>query len=80
MEWECTRADGGSATLTTTYYQTKPPMVLVEHDNQTRPAFRVVSADGAKYEGQDVMFWEARGEAMSTWSGVSLHCKPSARD
>jgi hypothetical protein len=53
-----------------------PAMVLVERGNQTRPAFRVRAASGVKYQGQDIMFWEARGEALVNWSGVELMCKP----
>jgi membrane-bound inhibitor of C-type lysozyme len=50
-------------------------MVLVERGGQTRPAFRVEAASGAKYQGQEFIFWEARGEASVTWSGVELKCK-----
>jgi membrane-bound inhibitor of C-type lysozyme len=51
-------------------------LLFVERGNQTRPAFHVPAASGAKYEGQDVMFWEVRGEATVTWLGVELKCKP----
>jgi membrane-bound inhibitor of C-type lysozyme len=50
-------------------------MVLVERGNQARPAFQVRAASGAKYEGPDLMLWDARGEALVTWSGVELKCK-----
>jgi membrane-bound inhibitor of C-type lysozyme len=76
VEFECTQAGGGQDTLVATFYQTKPAMVLVERGNRTRPAFQVLAADGAKYEAKDLMFWDARGEAMVTWSGVELKCKP----
>jgi len=76
VEYDCTRAGGGSETLRATFYETMPAMALVEHDNQARPAFQVISADGSRYEGQDLLFWEARGEATVTWSGVDLTCKP----
>ena len=51
-------------------------MVLVERSKETRPAFGVVAASGAKYEGPDVIFWEARGEVSLTWSGAQSTCKP----
>jgi len=76
VEYDCTRAGGGSETLRATFYETTPAMALVEHDNQSRPAFQVISADGSKYEGQDLLFWDARGEATVTWSDVDLTCKP----
>jgi heat shock protein HslJ len=75
VTYECTQTGGGADTLTATFYQTQPAMVLVDHVGQTRPAFHVVAASGAKYEGQDLMFSEARGEASVNWSGVALKCK-----
>jgi heat shock protein HslJ/membrane-bound inhibitor of C-type lysozyme len=68
VTYECTQTGGGRETLTATFYQTTPGLVLVEHGNQTRPAFQVRSGSGANYEGKDLMFWEAHGEAMVTWS------------
>jgi heat shock protein HslJ/membrane-bound inhibitor of C-type lysozyme len=76
VECECTQAGGGHDTLRATFYQTTPAMVLVERGNLTRPAFQVQAADGAKYEGENLMFWDAHGEASVTWSGVELKCKP----
>jgi heat shock protein HslJ len=76
VEFECKQAGGGKDTLRATFYHTTPEMVLVERGNQTRPGFQVVAADGAKYEGRDLMFWEARGQAMVTWSDDELKCKP----
>jgi hypothetical protein len=37
-------------------------MVLVERGNQTRPAFQEQAAGAAKYEGQDLIFWDPRGK------------------
>jgi heat shock protein HslJ/membrane-bound inhibitor of C-type lysozyme len=76
VNYLCAQTGGGNDTLAATFYRTRPAMVLLERGNQTRPAFQVRAASGAKYEGQDVMFWEARGEATVTWSGVELKCKP----
>lgn len=63
-------------TLTATFYQTKPAMALIVRHDETRPTFQVPAASGAKYEGQDVTFWDAHGEAMVTWSGSALKCRP----
>jgi membrane-bound inhibitor of C-type lysozyme len=76
VKYECTQAGGGNDTLRATFYQITPALVLVERGNHTRPAFQVPAASGAKYEGQDLMFWDAHGEALVTWSGVELKCKP----
>lgn len=73
--FDCTQPGGGAETLTATFYKTEPAMVLVDRAGQARPAFGVRAASGSKYEGQDVMFWDARGEAAVTWSGTDLKCK-----
>ena len=64
VEYDCTEAGGGHDTLIATFYQTQPAMALIVHHDETRPAFQVPAASGAKYEGQDVIFWDAHGEAM----------------
>ena len=48
-----------------------------ERDGVTKTAFQVKAASGARYEGDDVLFWEARGEASLNWMGVESTCKPS---
>ena len=75
IEYECMGAGAGNDTIMATFYKTAPALVLVERANRTRPAFQVPAASGAKYEGQDLMFWDARGEALLTWSAVELKCK-----
>jgi heat shock protein HslJ/membrane-bound inhibitor of C-type lysozyme len=75
IAYECRQTGGGADTLSATFYQTQPAMVLVERGGLTRPAFRVRAASGAKYEGRDLMFWDARGEASVIWAGVELACK-----
>ncbi len=76
VNYQCTQAGGGNDSLRATFYHTVPALVLVERGNQTRPAFQVPATSGLKYEAQDFMFWETRGEASVTWSGVELKCKP----
>ena len=75
VAYECAQGGAGAGTLQATFYQTQPAMVLVERAGQTRPAFRVTAASGARYQGQNLDFWEARGAASVTWSGQDLECK-----
>jgi heat shock protein HslJ len=70
--WTCT--PGGEA-LRVTFYGTQPGMVLLERGGVTRPAFQVEAASGSRYEGDGVLFWEARGEAMLNWMGSESKCK-----
>jgi heat shock protein HslJ/membrane-bound inhibitor of C-type lysozyme len=76
VEYECRQSGGGTDKLRATFYQTTPALVLVERGSETRPAFQVRAASGARYEGMNLMFWDARGEALVTWSGAELKCKP----
>jgi heat shock protein HslJ len=76
ISYDCAQVRGRNETLRATFYQTTPALVLVERGNQTRPAFLVPAASGAKYEGQDFLFWEARGEVQVIWSDVEFKCKP----
>jgi heat shock protein HslJ/membrane-bound inhibitor of C-type lysozyme len=71
--WTCGQ---GTDTLRVTFYETQPPMVLLERAGVTRPAFQVKSASGARFEGDGIQFWEARGEATLTWMGTQSICKP----
>ena len=64
-------------TLRATFYKTQPAMVLVEIGGVARPAFQVSAASGSRYEGDRVLFWEARGEATVNWMGVESTCKPN---
>jgi heat shock protein HslJ len=72
---QCTAAGGATETVTATFYATDPGMVLIVRAGLARPAFSVAAASGARYEGTDVQFWEARGEGTLTWSGTELRCK-----
>jgi heat shock protein HslJ len=64
-------------TLRATFYKTQPAIVLLERGGVTRPAFLVRAASGSKYEGDGVLFWEARGEATLNWMGAESICKPN---
>jgi heat shock protein HslJ/membrane-bound inhibitor of C-type lysozyme len=72
FDWTCTT---GGDTLRVTFYSTQPGMALLERGGVTRAAFQVKAASGSKYEGEGVMFWEARGEAMLNWMGSETTCK-----
>ena len=76
VSFDCTAPGGGDGMLTARFYETNPAMVLLERGGETRPAFQVPAASGAKYEGDDVLFWDAHGEASLTWSGAALTCRP----
>ena len=62
VTYQCDPPGRGADGLRATFYETTPPMVLLERSTETNPAFLVRSASGAKYEGNDVMFWEAGGK------------------
>jgi heat shock protein HslJ/membrane-bound inhibitor of C-type lysozyme len=68
---------GGGETLRATFYKTQPAMVLLERGGVTQPAFQVKAASGSRYEGNGVLFWEARGEATLNWMGAESICKPN---
>jgi heat shock protein HslJ/membrane-bound inhibitor of C-type lysozyme len=74
--WTCGQGTAGPDTLRVTFYETQPSMVLLERAGVTRPAFQVKAASGSRYEGDGVLFWEARGEATLNWMGTQSTCKP----
>lgn len=51
-------------------------MVLLERGDAAPPAFQVKAASGSRYEGDGVLFREARGEATLNWMGAASTCKP----
>jgi heat shock protein HslJ len=74
FEFVCTQDGGGNVIVKATFYQTAPGLVLVARGGETRPAFQVLSADGGKYEGRDIMFWDVHGGALMNWDGVEFKC------
>jgi heat shock protein HslJ/membrane-bound inhibitor of C-type lysozyme len=70
VTWTC-----GAETLRATFYRTKPAMVLLEKGGVTTPAFQVRAASGSRYEGDGVLYWEARGEVTLDWQGVRSTCR-----
>jgi membrane-bound inhibitor of C-type lysozyme len=57
-------------------YETQPALAVLERGGVTRFAFQVSAASGVRYEGDGVLFWEARGEAAFSWLGTESICKP----
>ncbi len=74
FEFVCTQDGGGNVNVKATFYETTPGLVLVVRGGKTRPAFQVLSADGGKYEGRDIMFWDVHGGALMNWDGVEFKC------
>jgi heat shock protein HslJ len=75
--WTCATAGAPAGALAVTFYATRPGLALLERGGAVKPAFQVRSASGARYEGDGVLFWEARGEATLHWMGVDATCRPS---
>lgn len=66
--------------LTAIFYQnTILPVVVLTRINGKESwqsmAYHVPSGSGAKYEGQNVLFWNKGSEAMVEWNGAKLKCK-----
>jgi heat shock protein HslJ len=75
--WTCARDGAAPEMLRVTVYATQPALALLERGGVTRPAFQVKAASGTRYEGDSVLFWEARGEATLNWMGAQSTCKPN---
>jgi len=58
-----------------TFFETDPPAARLERGDRTVIAWQVRSGSGARYEGQNVTFWNKGDEAMVTWLGDELKCK-----
>ena len=42
-------------------------------------AFQVKAASGTRYEGDGVLYWDARGEVTLNWMGAEALCKMAAQ-
>jgi uncharacterized protein len=64
-----------------TFFQTDPLTARIERGDRTVTVYQVPAASGAKYEGQNVTFWNKGDEAAVSWmnpaTGVTeeLQCK-----
>ena len=61
--------------IVATFFETDPPAARFEHGDRTVIGYLVRTASGAKYEGQNLSFWNKGNEATVTWSGEDLKCK-----
>lgn len=50
-----------------TFFETDPPTAVLERGDQTVVAYLQPTASGARYEGQNVIFWNKGQEATVTW-------------
>ncbi|OEU49286.1 MAG: hypothetical protein BA862_08545 [Desulfobulbaceae bacterium S3730MH12] len=75
------RCDGGEYDFLTAifYHETVLPVVVLTRINgqDTRQviAYHTRSGRGAKYSGQNVLFWSKNNEAMVEWNDDKLKCK-----
>lgn len=60
-----------------TFYPTEPPTLVAERGDRMSLMYASPSASGAKYEGQNEMFWEHQGEARIRWGyqAAEMRCK-----
>lgn len=63
-----------------TFFNTDPRTLIAERVDQTSLMYNVVSASGAKYQGQNEIFWEHQGEVRITWGyqAPELTCQKSS--
>ena len=67
--------DGDPASeLVARIYRTDPEVTLVEHGDRTVTTFQTISADGARFEGGNVVYWSKGRDAMVTWDGEDMQC------
>ena len=60
--------------LVSFYPDTTPPAAVLDAGDERVVAFVSRSASGARYQAQDLTFWEHRGEATVEWAGDTLTC------
>ena len=51
---------------------------VLKHGSETITVAQTVSADGGRYEGSGVLFWNKGRKAMVEWRGVKLDCETDA--
>jgi uncharacterized protein len=66
--------DDTAAGIVAQFFETDPPAARFERGDRTVIGYRVRTASGAKYEGQNLSFWNKGNEAMVTWDGEELRC------
>ena len=69
--------DNQAASLSAAFYNdTDPPSTVLALGGDRVIAMVLPSGSGARYGVGDVEFWEHQGEAMVSWRGRQLTCKP----
>ena len=61
--------------IVATFFETEPAAARFERGDSTVIGWQVRTASGAKYEGQNVSFWNKGNEATVTWLGETLKCQ-----
>ncbi|MCC7035250.1 MAG: MliC family protein [Acidobacteria bacterium] len=70
-----------SNVVAATFFETDPPSARIERGDQSVVAYLVPAASGAKYEGQNVTFWNKGSEVAVSWrhpvtgETAELQCK-----
>lgn len=78
---DCTAKGGGPAgELVATHFGTDPPTARLERGDRVATVWNVPAASGAKYEGQNVLYWTRGTEASVEWLDEDLTCKARAVD
>jgi uncharacterized protein len=67
--------DGDPASeLVARIYRTDPEVTLVERNHRTVTTYQTISADGARFEGGNTVYWDKGRDAMVTWDGKDMQC------
>ena len=75
--FKCLDSTGARSRIIATFRAGNPATVTLVRGTGKVVASQVVSASGARYEGQGVTFWNKGRDAMVTWKGESLNCSSS---
>jgi heat shock protein HslJ len=70
----CLDSLGAESRIFARFAGTQPDQVSLRRLKKSAVAKQVVSGSGAKYEGQDVVFWNKGRDAMVSWYGTHLNC------
>ena len=62
-----TCGDNPADEIVATFFETDPPVALLERGDQTVVAYLHPSASGSRYEGRNVTFWMKGAEARVVW-------------
>jgi uncharacterized protein len=58
-----------------TFSETDPPTAVLERGDLSMMTWLVPTASGSRYEGQNVMFWIKKDEAVFSWLGDEIRCR-----